>query len=1141
MGSVVFIHLNNASTGGGGGGGGGAWGTITGTLSAQTDLQSALNGKANTSHTHAIANVTGLQSALDDKADIVHTHAYNTLTGIPSTFTPSAHTHNVIDINGVLHVTKGGTGSSVVPTNGQLLIGNGSGYSLSNITAGQGVSITNGPGSLVVATSFAPGYALWGSIGGTLSSQADLQSALNAKANTTHTHIIGDVTGLQVALDGKASTTHSHVIADTTGLQAALDGKAASAHTHQASDVTSGVFPIARGGTDISTTPTNGQILIGNGTGYNLTTMTAGTGITITNGAGSITIASTTAPGSATWGSISGTLSDQTDLQTALNAKAETLHTHTAANITSGVLNIAYGGTGNVTVPANGQLLIGNGSGYTVNNITAGTGITVTNGVGTITIASTITPGSAVWGSITGTLSSQTDLNSALAGKANTTHTHLWADITDKPSTFTPTAHNHAATEITSGLLPIARGGTNVGTTPTNGQLLIGNGTGYSLAALTAGSGVTITNGAGTITIASTASGNSFQTFGTTNYFGPGDTVPTLSITNATVNNNVILTSSGLTVTALNAATRTISNNFIAAAYGTNALECFSNNSVLSNNSMIAVDSCVLASGDTAVSTSLRTSVILGSNNSKIGMNTTAGSTTNRNNVIVGSHNAQIGYNSLNQTIPQNGIGIYSCKDTSIQPSAGSVTMDYTVAIGTNFLQIGGANNKHAVFVAGASSRASTLQFITGTQEGHLHVMSGRTSLIPTSAQTPQLRFYQRITGTSVPGPWYYVNLTIDDTALTSDVTFQLPSSNGTANQVLTTNGSGVTSWANVSLSEVTLSQHTASPNNTVNATRILANAASTNADLVLQPKGSGSILAQIPDNGTAGGQKRGTQSVDLQLTRSSASQIVAGNNSFSVGGSNTVGGNFAAAMGSTNAVNANNSYTFGNSNTINATNCYTFGNSNTANGSSFAFAMGVSNAVSGQYSFGMGNSNTVSGQYSAAIGGFNTISSDNVLIIGSSNNSGTANTGLLLVGSSQTVPSNAGGSRVILAGSGVNNVYSSFNHVGLDRTGASWQNILTAPYTITLVNSQIVHIQANITCLQGTDRASYRIESFGYASGGTITWDYNQVTTLFESAALSTFDVRISSSGLNVLLEVFGNATAARWVATLIVTTNDQ
>jgi hypothetical protein len=56
--------------------------------------------------------------------------------------------------------------------------------------------------------------------------------------------------------------------------------------------------------------------------------------------------------------------------------------------------------------------------------------------------------------------------------------------------------------------IPVADGGTGQ-TTYTNGELLIGNTTGNTLtkATLTAGSGVSITNGAGSITIAATATG----------------------------------------------------------------------------------------------------------------------------------------------------------------------------------------------------------------------------------------------------------------------------------------------------------------------------------------------------------------------------------------------------------------------------------------------------------------------------------------------------------------------------------------------------------------------------------------------------------------------------------------------------------
>ena len=72
-----------------------------------------------------------------------------------------------------------------------------------------------------------------------------------------------------------------------------------------------------------------------------------------------------------------------------------------------------------------------------------------------------------------------------------------------------PIASSGGATPNISltGTVPIANGGTGQTGTPTNGQLLIGNGSGFTRATLTAGSNVTITNAAGGITIAATTSG----------------------------------------------------------------------------------------------------------------------------------------------------------------------------------------------------------------------------------------------------------------------------------------------------------------------------------------------------------------------------------------------------------------------------------------------------------------------------------------------------------------------------------------------------------------------------------------------------------------------------------------------------------
>ena len=51
-------------------------------------------------------------------------------------------------------------------------------------------------------------------------------------------------------------------------------------------------------------------------------------------------------------------------------------------------------------------------------------------------------------------------ITGTLNGNASSASSVAWGNITNKPSTFTPSAHNHGAGDITSGTLPIARGGT---------------------------------------------------------------------------------------------------------------------------------------------------------------------------------------------------------------------------------------------------------------------------------------------------------------------------------------------------------------------------------------------------------------------------------------------------------------------------------------------------------------------------------------------------------------------------------------------------------------------------------------------------------------------------------------------------------
>jgi hypothetical protein len=189
--------------------------------------------------------------------------------------------------------------------------------------------------------------------------------------------------------------------------------------------------------------------------------------------------------------------------------------TFITANFSS-ALPVTSGGTGLTTIPSNGQLLIGNGTGYTLNTLGAGAGISVTNGLGTITVANTgvlsvsggttgLTPATATTGAVTlaGTLKAVnggTGFASYAVGDllyaATTTTFAKLSDVATGNALISGGVNTAPAwgkiglTTHVSGVLPVANGGTGTSTAGVSATIVTAK-----LTALGADGSMTFTNG----------------------------------------------------------------------------------------------------------------------------------------------------------------------------------------------------------------------------------------------------------------------------------------------------------------------------------------------------------------------------------------------------------------------------------------------------------------------------------------------------------------------------------------------------------------------------------------------------------------------------------------------------------------------
>lgn len=517
-------------------------------------------------------------------------------------------------VTGTLPIANGGTALTSAPSNGQLLIGNGTGYSLATLTAGTGVTITNGAGSITInapdvgtvtaVTASAPlassggntpdisltgtvGVANGGTGATTLTGyvKASGTAAFTAVAQIPNT----DISGL-----GTMSTQNANNVAITGG---AIDGTTIGGSTPAAgtfssltatsasvASINAGVALVTTG-TVTNLTSTSASIASVNAGVALLTTATV-TNLTATNASVASVNIGTAA---ITNGTVSATPANSTDIANKLYvdnlvATGITYHTPVKYEVpnTTGNLNATYNngvsGVGATltnagtlaafapdgpTASVNDRILIYNQSNafengvYTVTTVgdgstawvltratdadtyalknpnglgegdaffitsgNTGAGETyVCNTQGTITFGTTsinfvqvssvqiYSAGAGL--TLTNTTFSITPVGSAStygsASQVPVFTTNAYGQIT----AVTDTSIGIAGSQIVSGVVGVGVGGTGQ-TTYTDGQLLIGNTTGNTLtkSTLTAGSGISITNGSGSITIATTGGGS---------------------------------------------------------------------------------------------------------------------------------------------------------------------------------------------------------------------------------------------------------------------------------------------------------------------------------------------------------------------------------------------------------------------------------------------------------------------------------------------------------------------------------------------------------------------------------------------------------------------------------------------------------